>query len=120
MQNLNPARALSRTDLSAGALTIATAAHGLAAGTDVVWSVRAEHIDIAPSGRYPGEVLDIAYLGAVTAITVRLDGGTELRVRAVRPGDLAIGANCRLDIDPAAIVVWPANGVADPALVSTL
>jgi len=108
MHNLNRARSVSTTAVANGAVTIATSPHGLAPGTEVVWCVRPEHIDLSASGPYRAEVIDVADLGAVTAATVRLVDGTELYIRTAKPGDLIVGGQCRFDLDPVAITVWPA------------
>jgi len=107
MQNLKTASVLSDAEVTAEGVTLATRRHGLAVDSDVVWGVRAEHVEISPAGRYVGEIHDMAGLGAVTAVTIRLGAGTDLQARTTRAGGLEIGAECRVDIDPAHIIVWP-------------
>lgn len=110
IQNLNRARTSSPTELATGASTI-VAPHGLPTGIDVYWSVRPEHIEISPTGRYTGELVDVADLGSVTTAIVAVSGGSELRVRSGQPITAAIGAPCRFDLHPATITVWPSRQV---------
>ena len=114
MRNINQARTVAATALSTGTLTLTVEPNQLPAGVDVMWCVRPEHVDISESGRYPAEILDVANLGAVTAVKVRVDRGTELQIRTVKSIRLDIGAPCRIDIDPSAITVWPATSDPDP------
>lgn len=107
VQNLNQARVRSPCELVADAAVIETAAHGMAPETGVWWCIRPEHVAIGDDGRYPAQLLDVADLGATTAATVRLVDGPELRVRSVKPIELAVGSPCRVDLDPLAIRVWP-------------
>ena len=115
MQNLLPARVGPDGRLEMGDLRIAGPAHGLAPGTDALWCIRPEHVELSPSGLYPARVLDLINLGAVTSVIVALEGDAELRIRAVRPGPLTVGDTCRFDLDPVAINVWPAASDPRPA-----
>jgi molybdate transport system permease protein len=118
MQNLNRGRMVGPGELSAGPATIATTPQGLAAGTEVTWSVRPERITVTTAAavgngaagptHYPAKVVDVADLGSVTAVTVAIDGEHELLVRVTRPVDLERGSPCRVSMDPADILVWPA------------
>ena len=65
-------------------------------GTAVLWSVRPERVTLATNNdpRYPANVIDIADLGTSTALTIRLAGGPELRVRSIDPVDLLAGDAC--------------------------
>jgi molybdate transport system permease protein len=112
MRNINPARSVAPTALSTGTLTIAVNPTAFPAGVDVLWCVRPEQIDISDSGRYPAQIVDVARLGAATAVEVRLDHGAALHIRTLKSIDLSIGAVCRIDIDPSAITVWAAT--SDP------
>ena len=107
IQNLHPGVVRSAVALSAGGVDIETMNHELALGTDVLWSVRPEHVMVSDAGRYPAEVIDVADLGATTTATLRLNGGPDLRVRSLAPIDLPIGSPCHVDLDPAAISLWP-------------
>jgi hypothetical protein len=57
---------------------------------------------------YPAVVADIADIGSITTLTVRLAGGPELRVRATDPGDLSPGDPCDIALDPESITLWQA------------
>ena len=68
----------------------------------------------APNGAgrlYPALVDDVADIGTLTIVTVRLRvgraPGPELRVRTTAPvGDLAPGDSCLVRLDPADITAW--------------
>jgi ABC-type Fe3+/spermidine/putrescine transport system ATPase subunit/ABC-type sulfate transport system permease component len=117
MQNLNHAVAVSPVDLVTGGVVISTASHGMPQGSDVLWSIRPEHVAISRSGRYPVEVLDSADLGGTTTAVVSLGGRVELRVRTTGSVDLAVGSASRVDLDPDAITVWPAVSLPEPEAV---
>jgi len=78
-------------------------------GTAVLWSVRPEQVSLATlnDASYPAVVIDIAYLGTSTALTIRLTGGPELRVRTTDPVDFLAGDACAAHIERSAISVWP-------------
>ncbi len=85
----------------------------LAEGAAALWCVRPEQVTVAGRGRYPATVTDLVDLGASTAVTVRLDGGPELRSRSSAPGDpglgeLRVGEPCGVDMAPGDITVWAA------------
>jgi ABC-type Fe3+/spermidine/putrescine transport system ATPase subunit len=116
--NLVPATVASATELSTGLVRIAVAGHGLDPGAAVVWGVRSEHVRIGGDGRYRAEVVDVADLGAATAVTVRLADGTDLYARAGGAVQVTVGAPCRVDIDPASILVWADSAAADQPLIA--
>ena len=80
---------------------------GLAPGTEVIWSVRPEHISLNPDGRYAAVLLDDADLGTMRELTISLEGVLELTARTLDPLELPIGAPVRLDLAPENISVWP-------------
>jgi hypothetical protein len=51
-------------------------------------------------------VADVADIGSITTLTVRLAGGPELRVRATDAGGLMPGDPCDVTLDPGAITLW--------------
>jgi len=112
MRNINPGRVVAANTLSTGTVTIMVHPNGFPAGAEVLWCVRPEQIDLSDSGRYPAQILDVARLGAATAVEVRLDHGAALHIRTPKSVDFDIGASCRIDIDPSAITVWPVT--SDP------
>jgi ABC-type Fe3+/spermidine/putrescine transport system ATPase subunit/ABC-type molybdate transport system permease subunit len=100
--------------LTAGEAELSADTGDLPAGTRVLWCVRPDRITIAGGGAYPAEVTDAADLCASAIVDVRLPGGPDLRVRAFDTDGsgaarLAAGDNCRLDISPSAITLWPAE-----------
>jgi molybdate transport system permease protein len=106
-----------------GGLRIAAETGDLTAGTGVLWTIRPDHVtvlpgaiaeDIAAEGpAYPAVVEDVADIGTLTTITVRLPTGQgaapELRVRTTAPVTLDRGDPCRVRLAPADIIAWPAS-----------
>lgn len=95
--------------------TVLRCSHDLDDGAAVVWGVRAEEVELHEAGSQRVAVLDVAYLGASTAVRVRLEDGNEVEVRCPGRRALRVGATCGLDIDPAAIMVWPEIATAGGA-----
>jgi ABC-type sulfate/molybdate transport systems ATPase subunit/ABC-type sulfate transport system permease component len=93
---------------------------GLAPGTEVIWSVRPEHISLNPDGRYAAVLVDDADLGTMRELTISLEGVLELTARTLEPQELPIGAPVRLDLAPENISVWPMPaahpGAGSPAI----
>jgi ABC-type Fe3+/spermidine/putrescine transport system ATPase subunit/ABC-type sulfate transport system permease component len=83
------------------------AAHGLATGAEVIFSIRPERIAIDPQGRYEAVVIDAADLGAARELTIALDGTLELTLRTLDPLTAQVGEPVRVELDPAAIALWP-------------
>ena len=75
-------------------------------GERVGWSVRPEDIRLRDDGRYEATIQDVASVGAMLQLSVRL-GDNPLYVLAHRNSDPIIGP-CRLSIDPRSIQVWKA------------
>ena len=96
MQNLIPAQAGAEDELLMGTLTVISAPHRLPAGANVVWGIRPEHVEVSSSGQYPAQVIDVANLGAMTAVRVRLEEAVEVHIRAPAtrsPGDRGFVSN---------------------------
>jgi ABC-type sulfate/molybdate transport systems ATPase subunit/ABC-type sulfate transport system permease component len=102
-----------------GGLLIAAPTGTLPAGAEVLWTIRPDHVTVLPgpapdttAGVYPGVVDDIADIGTLVTLTVRLAAGPgpapELRVRTTAAPDLAPGEPCAVRLDPADITAWPA------------
>ena len=66
-------------------------------------------------GSHRACVVDVAELGTSTALTVRLDGGPELRVRTTDRTVFLPGDACDLRIEPSAISVWPDSSSEKPS-----
>ena len=107
-------------------LRIAAATGDLTAGAEVLWTIRPDHVTVLPGpaadadgnghrAAYPAVVDDIADIGTLTTVTVRLRTGEsrapELRVRTTAALDLAPGDHCAVRLDPADITAWPADQV---------
>jgi molybdate transport system permease protein len=122
--------------LAVGGLLIAADIGELRGGTPVLWTIRPDHIAVTPAAgdqpgvpgnapldgvdvahggrlpadRYPATVEDVADIGTLTTLTVRLPGGEELRVRTTAATDLSPGDSCLVSLAPADITAWPAGG----------
>jgi molybdate transport system permease protein len=118
IQNLTPGTVAANGSIRAGELQITAGAHSIAPQTAVLWCIRPDHVVICRGGAYPARVLDIADIGTLTSVTVALLGGPELRVRTTEALELDVGDACQVDLDPAAITLWPVETRAAPAPVS--
>jgi molybdate transport system permease protein len=109
IQNLTPGTVAEPGVIASGGTRITADTHDLPAGTEVLWCIRPDHVLIgkAADPSYPAVVDDVADIGSLTTLTVRLPGGPELRVRAADPGDLEPGDPCGITLDPAWITLWP-------------
>lgn len=114
--NLNPGRIASPRSVAAGPVDIPVDDTDIPAGTDVLWCIRPESIQRSDDGAVDATVVDVADLGTVTAATIRLDGGTELRMRTTDRVALEIGARYRFDLDQRMVSVWPAGDDSRDAL----
>jgi molybdate transport system permease protein len=112
IQNLDRATVTAAGVITAGSARIAADAGASPAGTDVLWSIRPEHVAVAADGDHPATVLDVADVGTAVTLTVALDGGPVLRARALEPVTVQSGQTCRVTLPAAAITVWP--GGAEP------
>lgn len=111
--NLNPGRIAAPSSVAAGPVSIPVDDSGIPVGTDVLWCIRPEHIHRSDGGAVDALVVDVADLGTVTAATIRMEGGTELRMRTTDRVDLEVGVRYRFDLDQANVSVWPAGDDAD-------
>ena len=113
---------------SAG-MRIAAATGDLPAGAEVLWTIRPDHVTVLPDPAadaaanehdtvYPAVIDDIADIGTLTTLTVRLRTSQrqapELRVRTTAVLDLVPGDQCAVRLDPADITAWPAGAAASP------
>jgi molybdate transport system permease protein len=87
----------------------------LAAGSEVVWSLRPERIAVAVNGRYSAQVLDVLDLGSTHELTIALTGGLELTLRTSDTSPAPVGSTVRVDIAAEHIALWPAGTVAGSA-----
>jgi ABC-type Fe3+/spermidine/putrescine transport system ATPase subunit/ABC-type sulfate transport system permease component len=98
-------------------LLIAADTGGLPVGAEVLWTIRPDHIAVLAGpadgpGVYPAEVDDVADIGTLTTLTLRLrtgqDNAPELRVRTTAAVTLAPGDPCAVRLPRADITAWPA------------
>jgi molybdate transport system permease protein len=128
--NLIPALVDTPGVLAVADLRVAAPTGALPAGTRVLWTIRPDHITVLPcpaSGNgdsggtepetYPAEVDDVADIGTMTTLTIRLRTGweragqesaAELRVRTTAAVTLTPGDACRVRLPAADITAWPA------------
>lgn len=81
----------------------------LAPGTPVLWSIRPDHVRLAKDAPYRAVVEDVADIGTMTLVTLRLAGCVELRARATGAVTLAEGEECAVDLPASCLTVWPAD-----------
>ena len=115
----------------AASLVITAETGDLPVGAGVLWTIRPDHIAVLPGtvGRdaasdgtggpeiYPATVEDVADIGTLTTLTVRLgtgqDQAPELRVRTTAVVTLAPGDPCMVRLPPADITAWPTGPAED-------
>jgi molybdate transport system permease protein len=102
-------------------LRIAAATGSLPAGTPVLWTIRPDHVTVVPlawgdtaddTELYPSVVDDVADIGTLTTLTVRLPGDQDLRVRTTAQVTVAPGDACLVRLPAADITAWPAPAEA--------
>jgi molybdate transport system permease protein len=109
-----------------GGLLVAAATGDLPVGAQVLWTIRPDHVTVLPAAAedpqaYPAEVDDVADIGTLTTLTVRLrvgqDPAPELRVRTTATVPFGPGDPCRVRLPPADITAWaaPANAAQSRA-----
>jgi molybdate transport system permease protein len=107
IQNISMGTVTEPDVITSGEVRILASTSDLPLGSDVLWTIRPDRIAIAAHGTYPAMVDDVADTGTITTVTVRLYGGPELRVRTTDPGGPSPGDTCGVDLDQAAITLWP-------------
>ncbi|HEY7260055.1 MAG TPA: ATP-binding cassette domain-containing protein [Trebonia sp.] len=118
IQNLSPGTVAEPGAITAGAHRISAPTGDLAPGSEILWTIRPDHVTIAARDGYPATVDDVADIGTMTTLTVRLAGhpeGPELRVRTTAEVTLEPGDPCLVRLDPANITLWPASAPAQAA-----
>jgi molybdate transport system permease protein len=99
--------------LEAAGLRLGVAAGDSPPGTRVQWCIHPEHVDVGSSGAYLAEVVDAADLGPATALELRLGSGLMIRARCSKRRSWSPGQECRVDLPPDAITVWPDGRAGD-------
>ena len=107
IQNISTGTVTEPGVITSGEVRIVASTGDLPPGSGILWTIRPEHVAIAAHGAYPAMVDDVADTGTITTVTVRLSGGPELRVRTTDPSGPGPGDPCGVDLDQAAITVWP-------------
>jgi ABC-type sulfate/molybdate transport systems ATPase subunit len=109
IDNLRTATSNASGALQCGQITIATAI-ALPAGTAVLWRIPADQLMVQPTGAgHPAVVLDIVDVGVAVEVSVLVGDALPLRARCREPTDLRPGQPCVVQLDPAAVSVWPAE-----------
>lgn len=106
-RNLVAGRIGSRGEVVAGRASLSVET-GLSAGTEVVWSIRPEHVVIGSTGSHEAVVLDCADLGSVSSILLDL-GDVRLEARSPTSALYRPGTRCLVGLPPEAVRVWPAG-----------
>ncbi|HUC36105.1 MAG TPA: ATP-binding cassette domain-containing protein [Acidimicrobiales bacterium] len=118
-RNLGRGRVSGEGRIAIGAASLIAPTGGLATGTEVIWSIRPEHVIVGESGPYGVVVLDCVDLGAVTSMVVELGGQLRLEARNATRGSYPPGTHCRAEMPGEAIRLWPAStgdGTEEPRL----
>jgi molybdate transport system permease protein len=112
-----PSDARAVAGSGASELRIAAGTGSLPVGTAVLWTIRPDHVTVVPgtvgwptaegTGHYPCVVEDVADIGTLTTLTVRLPGDQELRVRTTAQVAVAPGDACLVRLPTADITAWP-------------
>ena len=83
--------------------------------TAVAWCVQPHDVRLVPVGGTGAVVDDVAHLGPVAELVLRLDGGAELTVTVPAGQEPDLDERCRVEVPAEAVIVWPAVA---PAAVS--
>jgi ABC-type Fe3+/spermidine/putrescine transport system ATPase subunit/ABC-type sulfate transport system permease component len=123
--NIHRAVVVSDDWISAKGVRIAVRDTGLAAGTEVLWSIRPEHVLVSPLEAPPlptsldnhslaASLIDVADLGVAADLFLALGQDLVVQARVNGSNSYVVGTPCRVDLVSEAITVWPA---ATPLLV---
>jgi molybdate transport system permease protein len=112
IRNVHPGRVVSPGVVRVGPVDLALDTGGLAAGTDLLWCIRPEEVQLSETGTYRATVTDAAVIGAVVEFVVRFDdAGPELRARGPRSRIFAPGTRCGVTIPSEAVSLWAKDAV---------
>jgi hypothetical protein len=105
----------AESSLLVGNARVSIAPTTLVRGTRVHWSVRPEYVEVnalasppAP-GDFEGRLVDVVDTGLAYEIFVEHGVGDEIRARATRRPEVAVGQRCRVVFAPEAVSVWPTS-----------
>jgi ABC-type sulfate/molybdate transport systems ATPase subunit/ABC-type molybdate transport system permease subunit len=114
IRNLHPGQVTAPGVVRTGGIDLPVADRAILPGTSVHWSVAADHVRVAADGPITVDIVDVADLGTSTELRVRL-GQVELFVRTTSDSHMAPAGQCRIEIPPEAVNVWPSStAVATP------
>ncbi|HEY3843190.1 MAG TPA: ATP-binding cassette domain-containing protein [Acidimicrobiales bacterium] len=109
MANLHRAVVVAPDRIDAGGALIAVDPSGIPPGTAVLWSIRPERVLLRPAGALAGVFHDVADVGAAVDLLIALSPAVEIQARSTDQVDFGsqVGDECRLDLPPDAITLWP-------------
>ncbi|MEY9910611.1 ABC-type sulfate/molybdate transport systems ATPase subunit/ABC-type sulfate transport system permease component [Catenulispora sp. MAP12-49] len=98
-----------RIPLPASALATPAWQNAAPPPADVAWCVQPHDVRLVAAGGVAAIVDDVAHLGPIAELILRLeDGGEELTVTVPAGQVPEPGARCRVDVPSHAVIVWPA------------
>jgi ABC-type sulfate/molybdate transport systems ATPase subunit/ABC-type sulfate transport system permease component len=94
--------------IASGGVELAAPTSDLAAGAEVVWCIRPEHVVFGARGGHAGTISDLIDLGASVEATLSLGPSfdLDLTARTGLPPAAAIGESVLADLPPEHISVW--------------
>ncbi len=119
--NVSSGRVTSLDRIESNGATLRVAGSPLpAAGTEVFWSIRPEHVAVSFEADgampYAAVVLDAVDLGSAVEVRLMVAGAFELLARLPPQAMPALGAPCSITIPADRLSAWPAQGA--PAALS--
>jgi ABC-type Fe3+/spermidine/putrescine transport system ATPase subunit/ABC-type sulfate transport system permease component len=115
VENVHEGTVDAESSLLVGNARVSIAPTTLVRGTRVHWSVRPEYVEVnalasppAP-GDFEGRLVDVVDTGLAYEIFVEHGVGDEIRARATRRPEVAVGERCRVVFAPEAVSVWPTS-----------
>ncbi|MGH3472777.1 MAG: ATP-binding cassette domain-containing protein [Nocardioidaceae bacterium] len=115
IRNLHSGRVLDQGAITTGDVLVRANTDGVRSGSSVLWCIRPDRVVIDGSGgSYRATVTDIADIGTLTSLAVKIVDGPELRVRTTESLTLTPGDTCTVDLPSTAITVWPDTADAAP------
>jgi molybdate transport system permease protein len=96
--------------LESGPLRIPLPSQTLPSGPplSVAWCVQPHDVRLVAAGGFAATVDDVAHLGPVAEMILRLEDGGELTVTVPSGQEPEPGARCRVEVPGEAVIVWPA------------
>jgi ABC-type Fe3+/spermidine/putrescine transport system ATPase subunit/ABC-type sulfate transport system permease component len=107
ISNLNRAVLESYGWINADGVLIAVESGDISPGTAVLWSIRPERVSVRLSTGLPGTFTDIADVGTAVDLFISLTEHLEIQARTADQVEFEVGDECRVDLPPEAITLWP-------------